>query len=83
MASRCRTSPLICASNSACPPILREWLSATLIRRARRPSRGLQQRDVIESISRQPVHSVADFERLAAQAKGETLLRIPEDSGNQ
>ena len=37
---------------------------------------GLQQGDVIESISRQPVRSVADFERLAAQAKGETLLRI-------
>jgi hypothetical protein len=31
---------------------------------------------VIESISRQPVNSVADFERLAAQAKGDTLLRI-------
>jgi hypothetical protein len=43
------------------------------------------------------VHSVADFERLAAEAKGDTLLRInrqgngifvvvspiPEDSGNQ
>jgi serine protease Do len=37
---------------------------------------GLHQGDVIESINRQPVHSVADFERLAAQAKGDTLLRI-------
>jgi serine protease Do len=37
---------------------------------------GLQQGDVIESINRQPVRSVADFERLAAQAKGDTLLRI-------
>jgi serine protease Do len=37
---------------------------------------GIRQGDVIESISRQPVHSVADFERLAAQTKGDTLLRI-------
>jgi len=58
---------------------------------------GIRPGDVIESINRQPVHSVADFERLAAEAKGDTLLRInrqgngifvvvspiPEDSGNQ
>jgi len=31
---------------------------------------------VIESMSRQPVNSVVDFERLAAQAKPYTLLRI-------
>ena len=37
---------------------------------------GLQEGDVIESINRQPVHNVADFNRLAAQAKGQTLLRI-------
>jgi serine protease Do len=37
---------------------------------------GLQEGDVIESINRQPVHTVADFERLAAEAKGDTLLRI-------
>jgi serine protease Do len=37
---------------------------------------GLQQGDVIESINRQPVRSVADFNRLAAQAKSQTLLRI-------
>lgn len=37
---------------------------------------GLQQGDVIESINRQPVHSVDDFNRLANQAKAETLLRI-------
>jgi serine protease Do len=37
---------------------------------------GVQQGDVIESINRQPVRSVADFERLAAQAKGDTLLRV-------
>lgn len=37
---------------------------------------GLRQGDVIESINRQPVRSVRDFERLASQAKGDTLLRI-------
>jgi serine protease Do len=37
---------------------------------------GLQEGDVIEGINRQPVRSVADFNRLAAQAKGQTLLRI-------
>ena len=37
---------------------------------------GLQQGDVIESIDHQQVRSVADFERLAGQAKGDTLLRI-------
>jgi serine protease Do len=37
---------------------------------------GLQEGDVIESISRQPVRNVADFNRLASQAKGPTLLRI-------
>ncbi len=37
---------------------------------------GLRAGDVIESINRQPVHSVADFDRLAAQANGDTLLRI-------
>jgi serine protease Do len=39
---------------------------------------GLRRGDVIESINRQPVHNVADFNRLASQAKGETLLRINE-----
>ncbi len=37
---------------------------------------GLQPGDVIESINREPVRSVADFNRLAAEAKGRTLLRI-------
>ncbi|MGE5326630.1 MAG: PDZ domain-containing protein, partial [Deltaproteobacteria bacterium] len=32
--------------------------------------------DVIESINRQPVKTIADFNRLAADAKGQTLLRI-------
>jgi serine protease Do len=58
---------------------------------------GIRPGDVIESINRQPVNSVADFERMAAEAKGDTLLRInhhgngifivvsptPEESGNQ
>jgi serine protease Do len=37
---------------------------------------GIQAGDVIESINRQPVHNVGDFNRLAAQAKGQTLLRV-------
>jgi serine protease Do len=37
---------------------------------------GLQPGDVIESINRHPVISVADFNRWAAEAKGQTLLRI-------
>jgi serine protease Do len=58
---------------------------------------GIRPGDVIESINRQPVRSVTDFERLAAGAKGDTLLRIsrqgsgvfivvsptPEDSGSE
>ncbi len=37
---------------------------------------GLQEGDVIESINRQPVRNVADFNKLATHAKGQTLLRI-------
>ncbi len=37
---------------------------------------GLQPGDVVEEINRQRVSSVADFQRLAVQAKGDTLLRI-------
>jgi serine protease Do len=37
---------------------------------------GLQPGDVIQSINRQPVASIADFNRLAAQATGEALLRV-------
>jgi serine protease Do len=37
---------------------------------------GIQPGDVIESIDRHSVNSVADFNRLAAGAKGQTLLRI-------
>jgi serine protease Do len=36
----------------------------------------LQQGDVIEFINRHPINSVADFNRWAAEAKGQTLLRI-------
>jgi serine protease Do len=36
----------------------------------------LQQGDVIESINRQPIHNVNDFNRLAAEAKGQVLLRV-------
>jgi serine protease Do len=58
---------------------------------------GIRPGDLIESINRQPVNSVADFERMAVEAKGDTLLRInhqgngifivvsptPEEGGNQ
>jgi serine protease Do len=37
---------------------------------------GLRQGVIIQSINRQAVNSVADFNRLAAAAKGEVLLRI-------
>jgi len=37
---------------------------------------GLQPGDVIESINRQPVTAVADFDRLAPQAAGDVLLRV-------
>jgi len=37
---------------------------------------GLQQGVVIEGINRHPVQSVADFNRYAAEAKGDTLLRV-------
>jgi serine protease Do len=36
----------------------------------------LQPGMVIESIDRQPVNNVTDFNRLAGKAKGDTLLRI-------
>ncbi len=37
---------------------------------------GLQPGDVIQSVNRQPVDTVADFNRLAAQARDEILLRV-------
>jgi Do/DeqQ family serine protease len=36
----------------------------------------LEAGDVIESINRHPVNTVADFDRWAAEAKGQTLLRV-------
>jgi serine protease Do len=36
----------------------------------------LQPGDVIESINRHPVNTVADFDHWAAEAKGQTLLRV-------
>jgi serine protease Do len=44
---------------------------------------GLQPGDVIQSIERQPVNSVADFNRLAAQAKGKVLLRVDRQGSSQ
>jgi serine protease Do len=39
----------------------------------------LEPGDVILSVNRVPVNSVADFDKMAAQAKGSTLLRIMHD----
>jgi len=39
-------------------------------------AQALTQGDLIESINRQPVHNTGDFNQLAAQAKGRTLLRV-------
>ncbi len=36
----------------------------------------IQQGDVIQSINRQPIHNVEDFNRVAATAKGQVLLRV-------
>jgi serine protease Do len=44
---------------------------------------GLQEGDVIESINRQPVHNVGEFNHLAAQAKGQTLLRVNRQGNGQ
>ena len=37
---------------------------------------GLQPGDVVESVNRHPVNNVAEFNRLAAETKGQTLLRV-------
>jgi serine protease Do len=39
-------------------------------------AQALAEGDVIEGINRHPVNSIADFNRFAAEAKGQTLLRI-------
>ena len=44
---------------------------------------GLQPGLVIESINRHPVNSVGDFNRLAGEAKGDTLLRINNQGQSQ
>jgi serine protease Do len=44
---------------------------------------GLQAGLVIESINRHPVNSVGDFNRLASEAKGDTLLRINNQGQSQ
>jgi len=36
----------------------------------------LEPGDVILSVNQQPVNSVAEFHKLAAEAKGQTLLRV-------
>ena len=58
------------------PPDLQGVVISNLDPESPAAQSGLQPGDVIEEINRQRVSSVADFQRLAAQAKGDTLLRI-------
>jgi serine protease Do len=44
---------------------------------------GLQPGDIIQSVNRQPVNNVTEFNRLAAQAKGEVLLRVNQQGISQ
>ncbi len=39
-------------------------------------AQALTQGDVIQSVNRQPVHNATEFNKLAAEAKGRTLLRV-------
>ncbi len=58
------------------PPDLQGVVISNLDPESPAAQSGLQAGDVIEEINRQHVSSVADFQRLAVQAKGDTLLRI-------
>ncbi|MFB3921235.1 MAG: Do family serine endopeptidase [Terriglobia bacterium] len=58
------------------PPSVRGVVISNLDSDSPAAQQGLQPGDVIESINRQPVRSVDDFNRLAAQATGDTLLRV-------
>ncbi len=58
------------------PPGMRGVVISDLEANSPAAMAGLARGDVIESINRHPVNSVADFDRLAAEAKGQTLLRI-------
>ena len=58
------------------PPSVRGVVISDLDPSSPAAQAGLQPGDIIESINRHPVNSVNDFNRLAAEAKGQTLLRI-------
>ena len=58
------------------PPSVRGVVISELDPSSPAAQAGIQPGDVIEAINRHPVNSVADFNRLAAEAKGQTLLRI-------
>jgi serine protease Do len=58
------------------PPNVRGVVISNLEPSSPAAQAGIQPGDVIEGINRHPVNSVADFNRLAAEAKGQTLLRI-------
>jgi len=58
------------------PPDLQGVVISNLDPESPAAQSGLQPGDVIVEINHHRVNSVADFQRLAAQAKGDTLLRI-------
>jgi serine protease Do len=58
------------------PPSVNGVVIAEIDENSPAAAAGLQEGDVIESINRQPVRNVGEYNRLAAQAKGQTLLRI-------
>jgi Do/DeqQ family serine protease len=60
----------------ALPPNVRGVVISNLDPDSPAAQAGIQPGDVIESINRHSVNSVTDFSRLAAEAKGQTLLRI-------
>jgi serine protease Do len=58
------------------PPSLKGVVISEIEPNSPAAQQGLQPGVIIQSINRQPVNSVADFNRLAAGAKGEVLLRV-------
>jgi serine protease Do len=58
------------------PPNVRGVVISNLDPNSPAARAGLQPGDVIQSINRQPVESASDFNRWAAQARGEILLRV-------
>lgn len=58
------------------PSSVRGVVISQLDRNSPAAQAGLQEGDIIQTINRQPVNSVAEFNRLARQAKGQVLLYV-------